>query len=309
MDMNLANLDLNLLVAFDRLLRSGSVTTAAKELGITQPAMSRRLNRLRDLLDDPLLVRDGRTLVATARAHELIGSVREALDAAGRVFAHAEPFEAATARGEVRIALGEETQASFADAILTLLWRQSPGLDVRIRPLTVASVAEARRGEIELALAPDLRDLPQGQTGPDLSEFVLRRLYDRRFVVVSSPRHPRRRFTLGSYAASHHLVTGPDASGRGFVDDLLATRGYSRRIAAAVSSFRTAAQVVARTTLIGTLPDDVIRTTGVKLVTAPPPFDIPVLPMALVWHPRHTTDPRHRFVRDTVAEAISARIQ
>ncbi len=306
--MDLAGLDLNLLVALDRLLRAGSVTAAAAELGITQPAMSRTLARLRDALDDPLFVRDGRSVAPTVRARELAGPVREALDAAERVFARPEPFDAATARGEVRIALGDETQASFADAILTLLWKRAPGLDIRIHPLSVASVGEARRGEIELALGPDLSGMPRGQTGPDLGEFVMRPLYDRRFVVVSSPRHPRREFTLASFAACDHLVAGPDASGRGFVDDYLEAAGHHRRVAAAVSSFRTAARVVARTGLIATLPDDVVRTVGVKLVIAPPPLELPVLPMCLLWHPRHTTEPRHRFVREVVAEAIRGRV-
>jgi DNA-binding transcriptional LysR family regulator len=306
--MNLSALDLNLLVALDRLLRAGSVTAAAAELGITQPAMSRTLGRLRDALGDPLFVRDGRSVVPTARARELAGPVEEALDAVRRVFERPEPFDAATASGEVRIGLGDETQASFADAILALLWKRAPGIDVRIRPLSVASVGEARRGDIELALAPDLSALPRGQTGPDLSEFVFRKLYERRFVVVSSPRHPRRRFTLASYAACNHLVAGPDATGRGFVDDYLEAAGHRRRVAAAVSSFRTAARVVARTDLVATLPDDVVRTVGVKLVSATPPVDLPVLPMGLLWHPRHTTDPRHRFIRETVAEAIRGRM-
>ncbi len=306
--MNLAGLDLNLLVALDRLLRAGSVTAAAAELGITQPAMSRTLGRLREVFDDPLFVRDGRSVVPTVRARELAEPVHDALDAARRVFANPEPFDAATATGEVRIALGDETQAAFADAILALLWRRAPGIDIRIRPLTVGSVGEARRGEIELALAPDLSSLPRGQTGPDLSEFVFRHLYDRRFVVVSSPRHPRRSFTLESYAACDHLVAGPEATGRGFVDDLLEAAGYRRRVAAALSSFRVAARVVARTDLVATLPDDVVRSVPVKLIVAAPPLELPVLPMGLVWHPRHTTDPRHRFVREAVAEAILGRV-
>lgn len=103
-------------------------------------------------------------------------------------------------------------------------------------------------------------------------------------------------------------MPGPESSGRGFVDDLLEAAGFSRRVAAAVTSFRTAAHVVARTELIATLPDDVVRTAGVKLVVARPPLDLPVLPMVLLWHPRHTTDPRHRFVRDTVAEAVARRV-
>jgi DNA-binding transcriptional LysR family regulator len=306
--MDLAALDLNLLLALDRLLETGSVTSAARQLGITQPAMSRTLARLRDATGDPLFVREGRTLVPTPRARSLAPDVAAALEAARRVFAHPETFDPRTARGEVRIAIGDETQAAFADAILTALWRRAPGLDVRIRALSLSSLAESRRGEIDLGLTPDLSGLPPGQRGPDLSELVTRRLYVRRFVVVSSPRHPVRRWTLARYAAANHLVAGPEATGRGFVDDLLEALGHRRRVAAAMTSFRTAAQVVARTDLIATLPDDVIRTAGIELVVAKPPLPLPQLPMMLVWQPRHTTDARHRFLRETVAAAILSRV-
>ena len=306
--MNLAALDLNLLVAFDRLLATESVTKAAKELGVTQPAMSRTLGRLRDALGDPLFVRDGRALAATPRARALSAKVDEALRAVHSVFDRPEPFVPKTARGEVRIALGNETQNAFADAILTDLWREAPGIDVRIRQLTAESAREGRTGEIDLALAPDLSTLPASAGAVDLSDYVQKRVYDRRFVVVSSPRHPRKRLTLEAYAAADHIVAGPDASGRGFVDDLLEARGLTRRVAAAVSSFSSAADVVARTSLISTLPDDVVRTSSAKLVVAKPPFPIPVLPMLLLWHPRHTTDPRHRFLRERVERAIRSRI-
>jgi len=306
--MNLAALDLNLLVAFDRLLAHRSVTEAARKLGVTQPAMSRTLGRLREVLADPLFVRDGRALVPTARAISLGPRVEAAMHAATLVFERAAPFEPASAHGAVTVALGEETQSAFADVILAEIWRDAPGLDVRFRRLAAESVGEGRRGEIDLALSPDLSALPRSAGGVDLSEFVQRHLYDRRFVVVSSPEHPRRRLTLETYAAAVHVVAGPESSGRGFVDDYLEERGLHRRVAAAVTSFASAAAVVARTDLVSTLPDDVVATCGTKLVVAKPPLPLPTLPMMLLWHPRHTTDARHRFVRERVARAVRCRI-
>lgn len=306
--MHLASLDLNLLVAFEQLLAGSSVTRAAKALGVTQPAMSRTLGRLRDTFDDPLFVRDGRALTPTPRAKELSPKIDEALRAARAVFERPEPFDPKTARGEARIALGNETQSAFADAILTDLWREAPGIDVRIRQLTAESPREAKVGAIDLALAPDLSALPGSTGAVDLSDYVQKRVYDRRFVVVSSPDHPRRRLSLEAYAAADHIVAGPEASGRGFVDELLEERGLTRRVAASVSSFSSAAEVAARTSLISTLPDDVVRTSRPDLVVAKPPIPLPVLPMLLVWHPRHTTDPRHRFVRERVERAIRGRV-
>ncbi|MCA9593802.1 MAG: LysR family transcriptional regulator [Myxococcales bacterium] len=306
--MNLAALDLNLLVAFDRLLETRSVTAAARELGVTQPAMSRTLARLRSALDDPLFVRTGRTLVPTPRAQALEPKVEAAIHAARLVFESEAPFHPNTAHGIVTLAMGDETQQAFADAILARIWREAPNLDIRLRRLSLESVSESRRGEVDLALSPDLAALPASAGRVDLSEFVQKHVYDRRFVVVSSPKHPRRRFTLASYAAADHVLAGPDASGRGFVDDYLEQHGLSRRVAASVSSFASAAAIVARTTLVSTLPDDLVRTSTVKLVLAKPPLDLPALPMMLLWHPRHTTEARHRFVRERTAEAIRERL-
>lgn len=303
---NLVRLDLNLLIALDRLLGTGSVTASAAALGVTQPAMSRTLQRLRDALGDPIFVRDGRNLVPTERAKALAEPVSSALRAAARVFERPEAFDPLTARGELRIALGDEAQTAFAEAILTALWGAAPGVDVRIQRLTRDSVHAGRRGDIALALAPDLSALPSDARAVDTSDFVAKRLYERRFVVVSSQQRPRRRLDLRAFAAADHLVVGPDADGRGFVDDYLAKLGLRRRVAATVTSFHTAAHVVARTHLVCTLPEEVARSADVALVIAKPPLALPLLPMQLLWHPRFTTDPRHRFMRELVGAAVKS---
>ncbi|MEC7520921.1 MAG: LysR family transcriptional regulator [Myxococcota bacterium] len=305
--MHLAALDLNLLLALDRLLAHRSVTAAAAELGVTQPAMSRTLGRLRDALDDPLFVREGRALVPTPRALALTPRVTEAVRAAAAVFAPDAPFDPARERGVFTLAMGEETQRALAPAIVRRVWEEAPGLDLRFRALTVESVEEARRGEVDLSIAPDLAALPRSAGGGvELSELVQRPLYERRWVVCSSTDRPRRRLSLKTYARLAHVVPGPDASGRGFIDDYLESHGLSRRVAASVATFDAAASLVAGTELIATLPDDVVRTSPHALVLASPPVPIPVVSMLLLWMPRDTTDPRHRFVRGRVAEAVQA---
>lgn len=300
----LAGLDLNLLVALDRLLTHPTLSAAAASLSLSQPAMSRTLERLRRALQDPLFVRVGRGLVPTARAQELRQPVQAALAAAHAVFAPPEPFVPARARGAFRIALGDEAQAAFADAILTALWRECPGIDVRLHGLRAESADEARRGELELAFGPDLQKLPRTAGAVDLADFVFRRLYDRRWVVISAARKPRRRLGLAAYAAAPHLVVGPAASGRGFIDDLLAERNLTRRVAATVSSFLAAPRIVERTELVCTLPIEVVRRADAKVVWTRAPLPIPAVPMGLIWHPRLTSDPRHRFLRELVGRVI-----
>lgn len=302
--MNLSQIDLNLLVAFERVLALGSVTRAAKELGITQPAMSRTLQRLRDALGDPLFVKVGRTLVATDRAKALQEPLTEALRAVGRVLEPPPVFDPKTATGTFTLALGEEAQVAFVDTIVTTIWSHAPNVDVRVRPLGYQTFEDARRGAVDVAICPEFSALP----GPkiDFSELVQKKLYTRSFVVTRSSRHPKR-LTLAQYAAASHVIIASDGSGRAFVDDLLEALGHRRRVAATVTSFPIAARLVADTDLVATLPEDVVRTSGLALTAHTPPFAIPRLPVLLLWHPRRTPDARHRFLRTLVHDAVQER--
>lgn len=303
--MNLAALDLNLLVALDALLRLGSVTDAARTLHLSQPAMSRTLQRLREVLDDPLFVRVGRGVVPTDRARVLAVPVSDALDAARRVFAPPPTFDPTTARGELVLGLGDEAQVAFSDAIMAAVWAASPGIDVRIRRLSEASLDEGRRGTIDLAIAPDLAALPATAGAVDYSDFVAKRLYARRFVIASRAPGP---FDLDTFCAALHVIVSFEGGGRGFVDDLLAALGRSRRVAASVTSFPSAASLIASTDLIGALPEEVVHTCAPGLYVGDPPFRVPELPMLLLWHPRQNANPRHRFLRERVATAVLERV-
>lgn len=303
----LGDLDLNLMVALECLLRRRSVTAAARDLGLSQPATSRTLQRLRDALGDPLLVRVGRDLVPTDRALALEQPVADALRAARRVFAPPTAFDPATATGELHIALGDEAQVALADAIVAALRTATPGIDVRIRPLTVATVDEGRRGVIDLAIAPDLSALPALAGAPDLSDFVVQPLYRRRFVVASARKRPRLDLDLDAYVAASHVIVSFEGGGRGFVDDILATLGRSRRVAVSLTSFLSAASLIAATDLIGTMPEEVVHLHRETLVACTPPLPLPDVPILAVWHPRRTADPRHRFLREVVKGAIRQR--
>ena len=302
--IDLRALDLNLLLKLDRLLEHRSVSAAARELGLSQPATSRALQRLRDALGDPLLVHVGRGLVPTDRALDLRGPVAEALEAARRVFELPAPWDPATASGELVLAMGDEAQLAYAAAVAVALWAEAPGIALSVRPLSVATVEEGRRGDLDVALSPDLTDLPASAGGVDLSEFVLRPLYRRRFVVASA--RPRGKLCLEDYLAADHVIVSFDGGRRGFVDDLLEAQGHRRRVAASVPSFTAAARLVAGTDLLCTLPEEVVWSSDWALHACPPPISLPEIPMLLVWHPRHTPDPRHRFLRELVGRTILA---
>jgi DNA-binding transcriptional LysR family regulator len=299
--MDLARIDLNLLVALDRLLAYGSVTRAAASLGVGQPALSKSLEKLRELLGDELLVRSGRTLVKTARATELQPRVRAALEAVFQALQPVAPFEPRSARGTLRVALGDDVQSALLVPLALLLTKEAPGLELRVRPLTLELPAALERDAVDLAVVPDLRQLP-GSPVPDLSRFVAKKLYRERFVVAS---RSARRFSLRSFAAAEHVLVAPTGvNDVGFVDTLLAERGLTRRIAVTVPTFHQAVELVAQSDLIATLPDRALRVSPRPVHTCAAPLPLPALDALIVWHPRYTTDARHRFVRELLRRAL-----
>lgn len=305
--IDLRSLDLNLLVVLERVLARESVGAAAVDLGLSQPAVSRSLQRLRDALGDPLLVRVGHDMVPTERAKALAEPVGLALEAARRVFEPPDAFEPARAGGTLVIAMGDEAQVALGDAIFAAVWAECPGVDLRVCALSAQSVGQGRRGEIDLAIAPDLRALPAIAGAPNTSEYVHRSLYQRRFVVAEAAGRACGPMDLERWLAASHVIMSFEAGGRGFVDELLEARGLRRRVAASVTSFVAAARLVAASGLVCVMPEEVAYAVGSGLVAHPVPIPLPPLPMELLWHPRLASDPRHRFLRERVAGAVVAR--
>jgi DNA-binding transcriptional LysR family regulator len=296
-DLPIDDLDLNLLRALERLLATASVTRAAADLGVGQPAASRALERLRGHLRDPLLLRAGRGMVLTERAQELLPRAREALDAVARAMEPLEPFDPATAVGVLRLALGDDAQTALTVPLVERLRAAAPGLDLRIRPVHARVGDALDRGQLDAVVFPDVSVLP-GFRLPDLEAYVRRPLFTERFVVLSAVPAT---WTLDRYAAADHVLVAGDDD-RGFIDHLLAERGLRRRVALTVPTFQQAVNAVASTDLIATLPAHAARATRHPLHAAEPPLPIPPLPMVMLWHPRTTASPRHRLLRQLLIE-------
>jgi DNA-binding transcriptional LysR family regulator len=236
------------------------------------------------------------------RAAGLLDPARDALARATRVLSAPLPFEPATARGRVTVAMTEELQAMIGGRLLRRLRARAPGLDVRLRAAGDATVDEGRRGIVDVAVSPIL---PTGM--PDLSDFVVRPLYERRFQTVT---RRRRRLGLDAFCRADHLLVAPGGREGGYVDDSLARIGRSRRVAVTVLSFSSAlALIAADDDLVTTLPDDVVKVLGVglrrKLHVQRCPVETPVMPVALIWHATRTRDSQLRFVIDVVGGAVA----
>jgi DNA-binding transcriptional LysR family regulator len=294
---------LELLPALLALLESESVTLAARRLHVGQPAMSRTLERLRAALGDELLVREGRKLVRTRRATELMPELAPLLAAAERVLRPNAVFDPRSASGSVTLALGDDMQALLAGQLFERLRSAAPGLDIRVRPLTLESAREAQRGAIELAVLPDLR----GQYAiPALDELVLSMQYTRRFVAVSQR---RRKLDLAGFLAAEHVLVSPQGEEGGYVDDSLRLLGQRRRVALTVPSFLAAIALLQTSELVATLPEDVVRVLAPKLKRQPCPVTTPELPMCIGWAARFSNDARHRWLREQVRQVLAARMR
>jgi DNA-binding transcriptional LysR family regulator len=249
----LARIDLNLLVAFDALAREQNVTRAAERVGVTQSAMSHALRRLRELLDDPLLVRGKSGMVLTARAEALVLPLRSGLVSVDRALVRAERFDPRTARRKFRLATPDLFDLLAIPLLLEALRERAPGVDLVVAPLDARLSDALETGEIDLCVAPRVDDFPGGAPELDGSGLVRRVLFRDDFSCfcradhpAASEKRPRRGkpaaiepLSVDAYAALSHVLVSPRAEGPGLVDELLAKQGLSRRVALRRCAFLT----------------------------------------------------------------------
>ncbi len=295
-------LDLNLLLALDALLQEASVTKAGQRLGLSTPATSHALARLREQLGDPVLVRAGRRMVLTPRAVELRPRIRALVEEAKQALATSTPFDPArldrcfvvNASDYVLDLLGTEVDAALRTT--------APLATLRFVPNTTDDAKSLREGESDLAVGI-YGDLPP--------EMMHRQLLTDRFVCVVRERHPSvgKRLTLDQYVALPHLQVAPRGRPGGYIDDELHRLGHTRHVARAVPYFLTALRMVTSTDYVLTISERIARShaasLGLKVLDAP--LELRPYALNLVWHPRFDADEAHRFVREAFVTAAKLR--
>jgi DNA-binding transcriptional LysR family regulator len=295
-DASLAGIDLNLLVVLDALLTERHVTRAARRIGLTQPAASHALARLRALLDDPVLVRGpGGGLVPTARAEAIAPALRTALDGIAAALRGTPGFEPATARRTFRIATNDHAELVLLPRLVARLAVEAPCVDLWVVQTPEDPGAALAAGAIDGAIG-----VWRGRAWP--AGIYERRLFDDDFRCVVRRGHPAaaQRLTLTRFCALSHLLVAPRGTRGGLVDDALAAQGKRRRIAIAVPHFLVAPHVIAETDLIVTLAARVARVFAepLGLVLLPPPVELRRFTTSLVWHERVHHDPGQRWLRE-----------
>ena len=297
-----SEVDLNLLVALDALIQERSVSRAASRLGLTQSAMSHRLRRLRERFDDELFVGGRGGMVPTPRAEELAAPIRRGLLELGAVLRQPEGFDPATSTRRFTCISKDYAEIVVVPRMLERVGRIAPNVDVAFRNPDDRSVERLASGEADFYVGmpipqADLVRLPAGVDD---------------FVAIVRDDHPTVGRTLGldTYAKlGHVLVT--DRDGPSFVDEILAQKGIERRIMLRIGRFAGAPFVVARSNLIATLPRAVAVTSAryMPLRLLELPFELPAIPIEVMWHPRNNQDPGHRWMRTITAETTRAAIE
>ncbi|MDC0721118.1 LysR family transcriptional regulator [Nannocystis bainbridge] len=293
--MDSSRLDLNLLVALDALLAERNVTKAARRLGLSQPALSAQLQRLRDLLGDPLLLPAQRGMTPTARALELQAPLHDALDGVRAVLTAGAGFDPATAALTVAIAASDYVQYALLMPLALQLRREAPGVRLAWRALDAAQLAaQAERGDVDLAfLTPE--------TAPE--QLRSRKVLDERYVVIVRRDHPHVSgpIDLDGLCALDHVVVSPRGGGfAGPTDAALASHGRERRVVLSVPSFLMVPELVARSDLAALVPERIARDRADRLQLLEPPIAVPGFAIAMVWHRRAAKHPALTWLRERV---------
>lgn len=298
--MDMKKSEIGLLIALDALLEAESVTTAAHALGISQPAMSAQLARLRTLFNDPLLTTSGRKLVPTVRALEVREPLRALLADLDLLVRESVAFDPATTDRTFRVIGTDYVHSVLSAALHETFARLAPNARLAFMPFdppTVWPLLEHDRADLALATG---MNLPDAKRRPGMNET---------FKIVQRKDHPRGTgpFTLDAFCAMEHILVSPEGGGFfGAADKILSELGRSRRITCSLPSFLLAPSLVASSDLVALLPVRLASSYGDRLEQFDLPFPSPEFAVDLLWHPRRHNDPAHKWFRSTAATLSSS---
>ena len=311
--MNISRVDLNLLVYLDVLLRECNVTRAAEELGISQPAMSNSLRRLRDLFNDPILVRTSDGMTPTDRALELQPMVRKVLSAAEQAILPKTEFEPSESNRIFRIMASDYTESTLLPVLLRQLRKQAPNIRLDIMTPSDVSFHDVERGKVDMVINR-FDSLPQS--------FHQVHLWDDSFSCVMSVDNPvKDRWNLESYLSSKHVwvsktgmgegvgMTPDDVQRLGWVDEALSKQGVKRDISLFTRHYQVALLLAEQDDLIVTIPSMSAKSiaNSDRVVILDPPFEIERMRLKMVWSPLLQHDPGHKWLRQLI-KSVSVEI-
>lgn len=292
--MNWGAFDLNLLIVFDAVMQERSVTRAGSRIGLSQPAMSHALNRLRYMLKDELFIRTPEGMVPTPRAEALAQPLRSALSEMQLALEPA-AFDPAASDRRFALAVNNYAAVVLAAPLVAAVSAAAPAVTLDLRPSgTLDIVDRLDRGDLDLTIG--------GMDSPG-ERFATAPLFEDPFVMVMRRGHPasRRKLTAAAVAALPHLDISSSREDTSFKDRWLAEHGLVRRIALR-APYLSAASILVQSDLVVTLSRRIAQefVRNHPLVICKPPYDSPLVRTVMLWHRRLDRHPAHRWLRDVI---------
>lgn len=302
---DLSQVDLNLLVVLSMLLETRSVTKTAERSGMSQPAVSRALAKLRVIFDDALLVKAGTIMRPTVRGTALLEPLQAALAGVGSLLAGRAPFDPASTERVFRIATTDYGATVILPPLAALMVSAAPKASIEVVPVDGQTFRQLGEVDVDLALYSDNPVPPNLRT---------RDLFQERFGCLLRAGHPaigraeEGRIRLEDYVAFSHILVTVVGGRTSTVDTALAAIGHSRHIAVRLPYFATAALVAASSDLFLTIPRRAAENFAddERLRLMEPPVKLPIFGYRMVWHERVHAEPDHAWLRRLVLRAVRA---
>ena len=301
--MHLSQVDLNLFVVLEAIYREGNITRAGQQLNLTQPAISHALKRLRDLLQDPLFVRQGPHMVPTPFTRNMIEEVRQALQILEMNLSQSRNFIPENTRRNFHLSMWEYAEALILPALMRRLTLAAPGMSITtLRVKRRDLETELASGSVDLAI-----DIPMTMSDRIRHKWLL----NEPFVVIARHGHPAvtDRLDLDTYLAQRHIQVSSRRHGPSLIDIELSRRGLHRQVFLRSQHNLTACMVVSKTDMLLTLPEchaQLLNTDSVNQVH-PFPLPAPRLEAHLYWHESVENDPANRWLRQEIERVLAPR--
>lgn len=302
-EIDLRLIDTTILLVFLGTMRHRKATAVAAEMGLTQPAVSHALKRLRNLYNDPLFLRRAHGLEPTALAHELEPKIRRIVRLLSETLEGAEDFDAASAKIDLRIAAFDYELSGLIPDLVADLQSAAPNINVHSFPIHNQDALDALiQGQIDLSVGffsfPD-----EGE-----ASFAFEKLYEETYVLAGRLDHPLfdKELTLDSIAAARHLLISPRGPVRNLVDHALSLSGKQRTIQTIVPSLFSALSIVENSDLVVTLPRRVAERNAAKfgITHRKLPIQGGTFDLHIVRHIRNATSPLHLWLCQTLQRLV-----
>lgn len=300
--MELKNVDLNLLLVFQQILKEKRVSTVAETLNMTQPGVSNALKRLRTLLNDELFLRTARGMEPTPYALRLAGPIGSALSTIQQSLNEVLTFDPASSTKTFTIGLMDNDEAYFLPALMHRLSELAPQVCVNaIRNIDVNLQEEMEAGRVDLAIGA----LPQLQTG-----FFQRRLFRQPYVCMFRKGHPlagKKKITKNDFASADHVIVASSDTGHGIANQSIARNGVKRKARLTVPHFITVGHILATSDLIATVPELYARECAdpFGLTYVKHPLPLPDTNINVLWHTKFHREPDNQWLRTVIHETFS----